>query len=352
MNKVNLVIINMALARTGTTSLHRYMENNKGVSVPTNIKEIKAFLNKTPTFDFYKKKFDFSSAKVLFESSPPYMHLGLDVFENVLSNIETSFGNEVDFNFIFSLRPVLNRAFSHYWHEIGSHYAIFGRRWLVKEKDDPKRFNETFNYSFGDVLNGKSFKNNYLPEYASMIEKTYLKFGQDKVKVIVSSNIESGVSNIFNSKGLDSNNFLKKIRVNQAIFPNYLISGERATLIQVDTSHGPKLVKLPKNSLFISTKHGAELISDGSFDIKKVYNASVAWERKYNTDLVSESIKHFINEQANILDRLPEDIFYGCDKGDVVSNQRFSPETLAIKPSGIPIEHLQEFNLLEDPEKY
>jgi len=115
------LVVNLGLARCGTTATEDYFRTLPGFSTPLGAKKLKFFLSPRNSSE-YLGHFVPSADSILFESSPPYMHGGLDTFRNVIGRISALCDQGFDVHLLVNIRNLLKRAFSHYWHDINGHY--------------------------------------------------------------------------------------------------------------------------------------------------------------------------------------------------------------------------------------
>lgn len=303
--------INIGFARSGTTTLHHYFKNTSA-TVPKYEKEIKAFyedINK----EAYLKNFDKedSSDSIFFESSPQYAHLATPEYKKVIDRIALALGKD-DVNIVINLREPISRAFSNYWHNIGSHHSVFGRFWSVKNTDDAKRFRSCYDFSFYDAISRKKMRDNFFPDYADIIKYAINIFGKNKVHVISINGLDSGVKCLFEKMNIEFNG-KKDIHVNKSFRPRYYISRPGGGVYSIVTTAGDYLVRVPEGGMLILSDKFCEVIRQDRYDLNEIFCASSHWTDSINTTHVRKIMGDYFKRQVQLFKDIPDSCFLnGC----------------------------------------
>ncbi|WP_223669275.1 hypothetical protein [Kangiella shandongensis] len=303
--------INLGFARSGTTTLHRHFTNNDMCCVPEEEKEIKAFMDDSITLDKYLSKFNHDGKRVIFESSPPYCHTGIQGYTKVLQNIKSILG-EQDLILIFNIREPIERAFSHYWYNIGKHHSIFGKRWNVKSYDHERRFKDVFDSSFYDCLKIQKQREGLFPPYHLIIRYAVELLGVDRVKIIHVNELNQAVPEIFKELGVpyDGDPALK---VNQYVQPSYYHS-KNNNIFEVTTINNKYLIKIPSNKLLILSGVGAELLDGEQYDLWKIAGAANHWTRTLDSRLVQKRLIKYYKKLYEGFSKIEDSCFVGDSK--------------------------------------
>lgn len=289
-------LINPGGARCGTTATYLSFKNHPVVNVPSREKEIKAFFDPDANLDKYLDKFS-GGGSIYFESSPPYMGRGLTAFSNVLDKAIEVLGRNI--YFLFNLRSLASRSFSHYWHEINKHHSLYGKYWKVKSSEDPERYRYNYKLGFFDAI--LSEPNKFLPDYMGMILLTGEKVGWENVGVMIQDDIEFGFNMLCDD--------ILKIDVWDGIFVRN--KGVRAPIFynsgDVVFNDSERLGMVPEGKLLRIGHDSVELLSSDAYNINDIYEASQSWTRFVERSTVVEHMKEYLHGQAEKALLVPKD---------------------------------------------
>lgn len=321
------VIVNLGLARCGTTASDKLVRNCAEIASPKNVKELKFFFDKKDTGKYFQN-FDNSSAELFFESSPPYMHNGLDRFETVLHNILNIKDEHTDVVLLFNIRNLIKRAFSHYWHDINGQYAIHGRLWKVRQVDDPRRFSALYQKSFIDEVESADNDAKFLPAVGEMIQSAIAAVGAGNVKIAHTSNLDQSIGAFW--KEVAGLSLGQVPRVPGTRCPAYLYGGEAGKTYTLKVSHGAEDIEIPAQTLLLFARRHAETLSGTDYDLERIFAASQKWSRDVDARDLPARILDYQKQQLDIISALPEECFLAGLKDEVVSDLRVVPEHLSI----------------------
>ncbi|RLJ09991.1 MAG: sulfotransferase [Candidatus Aenigmatarchaeota archaeon] len=164
--------------RGGTTSLYYYLKEHPQIFMPSK-KEIHFFdLHYKKGIEWYKRHFreaKNSKIRAIGEASPSYMY-----FEEVPERI-----HEVipDVKLIFILRNPVDRAYSHYWHEVR-----LGYEWLSFEeaiKVEQERLAK------GDIINRRHYSYLDRGKYIEQIKRFRKYFSKDQMLILITEELRS-----------------------------------------------------------------------------------------------------------------------------------------------------------------
>ena len=161
----------------GTTSLYYYLEEHPQIFMSPK-KEVHYFdLNYHRGIEWYKKHFKNATSKhkAIGEASPSYMY-----FEEVPERI-----HEVlpDVKLIFILRNPVDRAYSHYWHEVK-----LGYEWLSFE--DAIRV-EKERLANEDIINRRHYSYLDRGKYIEQIKRFRKYFSNDQMLILITEELKS-----------------------------------------------------------------------------------------------------------------------------------------------------------------
>lgn len=307
-------IINIGFARSGTTSLHHYFRNST-VAVPKKEKEIKAFFNDvTPEEYIHYFDKDNENNNIFFESSPQYSHVPVADYCRVINRIKKVLGKD-NVHIVINVRDPVPRAFSNYWHNIGSHHSVFGKLWSVRDREDPKRFSMCYDLSFYDAIFNKKIRDNLFPDYAKIINYAISAFGEHAVSVLPIEKLEEGVKELFNKLDLP---FLGKgkIHVNKSFRPTYYMSKRGGAVYSIPTVTGDYLVKVPEGALLLISEKACELLSEKEYDVLKIANAANHWSTSVSSCHVRNILPDYFSNQEEELEKIPDSCFLSGNAND------------------------------------
>lgn len=299
--KENRFVINVGGARCGTTAMHSYFDRHDSVKTPVNVKEIKLFLDNDLNINKYLDAFiNGNETGTFFESSPPYMHSGIERFEQVLKNIKQTLNGKIVI--VFNVRPLVERAFSHYWHDINKHYSIFGKLWNVKDKESLERYKTNYQHSFSYAL--KKSKDKLMPDFAGMINLAIKEFGCESVYVIAQTNLNYGIEKL--SQSLDiSFDERKIVRISSVRAPVFLQSGRHEMSIE----NKKVTVTVPQGNLLRLGYDQCELLNEAMYNLDNIIKAYSNWTGEVAYKEVRSIFSPYLAEQAVKMEGIPPEIF-------------------------------------------
>jgi len=295
------IIVNVGCARSGTTAMEAYYEKSSCIETPFGKKEIQAFSGKEINFKQYLTYFSDKDADVYFESSPPYVHAGIDKFKKVVSNLKR-LKEDADIEVVFNLRSLVKRAFSHYWHDISKHHALFGADWSVRSKNSSDRFKSLYTDNFFEAL-AKDY-NKFLPDIMGMICVAGNQLGWANISVILQKELNDGVQRLSEKIGIRSGlqNVPRTIGCKAPVF----LSGGK---YKVSGHNDEKIIDLESGSIAIIGYDGIEVISDNQFDVNQLIFASRQWSTDVTYSTMSSIFDRYFSEQKRQLKNIPQNVF-------------------------------------------
>jgi hypothetical protein len=179
----------------GTTALYHYLNEHPEICIPKK-KEIHYFdLNYHRGVEWYGKNFiecQNEKAKAIGEASPLYMYL-----EEVPERIKEFLPN---IKLIFILRNPVNRAYSHYWHEVKLGYEHLSFEEAIKE--EKKRL------AIGGIFNNQHFSYKDRGKYIIQLKKFRKYFPYKQMLVLINEelkeNPEYNMKRVFEFLGVDT----------------------------------------------------------------------------------------------------------------------------------------------------
>lgn len=193
MNSVKPNLIIVGAQKSGTTSIHNLL-SRQNFSFTPRIKELHFFDRERITrksLDRYLNKFDTTYA-LKFETTPSYLH-----HPKAAQRIKKYLGSET--KIIIVLRHPVDRAISHYWHEVKLGWESADLKdALIKESVRIKRGKKHWaHYSYCS----RGF-------YTSFIDNYYLHFPSENIKVLSFDDIKKDpgkvLSSVIDFLGVDS----------------------------------------------------------------------------------------------------------------------------------------------------
>ena len=337
------LIINLGLARCGTTALYHYFRSQAEYSTPEDIKELKFFLHPNNPEE-YLKHFKFTDDSILFESSPPYMHKGLDRFRKVIGRISVLRELGFDVYFLINIRNLLERAFSHYWHDISSQYSIFGKYMGMSKLDDPRRFGCLYETGFLDELTNPKSSSKFLPDIGQMLHLLCSVMGADRVKIVLQSNLDKGIDAFQEEVApeLDPPP-IKTPRILETRAPAYLYGGENGETFSAALPDGTEEVNVPAHCCVLFARRHQELLLGTTYDLKCITDAEAKWTKSLTADLIPQSVTDYLVEQRKLLGNLPQEFFLATPRDEVLEEVFAIPPMLSVKttvPDASAVKHL------------
>ena len=344
-NGPRMFFLSTGYARSGTTSLHRHFMRQKSVRTPVSTKEIKYFEKKNPNLKSYIELFENSDSNFFFESSPPYSHKGAARFRESLRRAHLVLGEDVVL--LISIRPLLERAFSHYWHDINSQYSLYGTSWKIRNPSSPDRYNCLYNRSFYDEIleqNSRSIRK-YFPPISKQIEFCLSEFGEDSVKIIGLKFLSKAIDELHDYYDIQRNNIDEPLtRSNGTRMPYYIHSPE-GVCREVETDEGYVLVNVPGNKALLIHSN-PELIGQEQCDLNALVNSQVNWTSELNLELLPDWVSSYVDLQKNFLKQLPECVFMGSSKSETL-NYMDSGSRYSVKKHIPSFDALKQLNLIQ-----
>jgi hypothetical protein len=331
-------IINVGMARSGTTATDAFFRNRQEFAVPQARKELKFFMkHEDPSLADYMSHFN-SGPLRFFEASPPYMHGGMARFESCLKGASALVDQGARVTILFCVRSLLKRAFSHYWHDIGSHHAKFGSVWQINSTDHRDRFQKVFRDSFVQQINRSKAK--LFPDLVGMIVRAIEVLGSENVRVLQMRGLDAGLRDLLEYSGLILREPITTKRITSAAIPQYFFGGRNGRDHEVNTDAGVQQFHVPKNRCLLFARHHSEVLSSEDFNLGRIVDASNSWSRSFDTDLLPDKIFDYLEVQADGVESLPEEVFLaGCAKS-LVNELKEIPERLAVSSRSVQLAEL------------
>lgn len=321
-----MFFINAGLTRSATSKLHTLISNSGVIGVPSEKKELNFFLKKSSGVSpsVYLSNFD-SGFSDFFESSPAYCHVGIERYVEILKSINSTLGDEVCY--VFLLRNLLDRAFSHYWYMISHHHAMYGAVWKIKKKDHPDRYKKIFNDSFYQFIE-KNAPDFLFPEIDKIIAETIDLVGKNNVIVSMSDDVGDVAREIFarvmpKDESFYCSYFFKsqsyvKDKVNVSTVP--LIKMNKLNQ-SVEVNIESKCCELQPGDMLISDARGCDILKAeiwGEDKLEEILLSKDAWTQEMDVKKIPSWVLDRILEIRNGLHEIPESCF--VDKIKVVKN--------------------------------
>lgn len=318
-------ILNVGFARSGTTAAASFMKNHPAISVPAKRKELKYFFQEDVSAEDYVSQFA-KACPVLFEASPPYAHRGTKDFRTYMIRAAQLVGAGHRVIVLFGMRNFIKRAFSHYWHDISSHYAVYGAQWSCRSLDDPARYRSLYYKSFAQQVTETGAADKFLPEAAAMIDTAVEIFGPENVRILHMKALDSSLHEVCSLAGLDPVPETRAFRIKSASAPCFVCKGEQLPP-RLEAILAPRL----KNACLLLSRWHSEMLDGQRYDLEKIVAASRSWTYTLeDTDLPPEVIAH-TQDQAEKVAALPNELFLQSAKEDLVEELRQIPERLEMK---------------------
>jgi hypothetical protein len=344
MKKPKKIVVNLGVARCGTTATATlFSQGLSGFSTPRGVKELKYFLGDHSDPGNYFDHFDFSEDDILFESSPPYMGRGLEKFERVLDQITELRDLGIQVTVLVHVKNLMKRAFSHYWHGISSHHAIYGSAWRVREADDPRRFDSVYTQDFSKVLANPEKK--FMPRLGKMLSLAIERLGEENVCILHTPSMDAGLDDFLNR--LDyAHDGVKTPRIPGARSPLYLLGGQSYSLKNGNSS---KEIEVPEGRCLLFARRYKECLDTSQYDMDRIIGASNKWSRSFEKSslkpAVTKKVKTYLSKQGEQMSRLPEGCFLGGCRDALLEDMVKFPDRMDIKPlepSAVEAEKLLE----------
>lgn len=335
-------VVNVGLARCGTTATEKFFSDHPHVSCPKDVKELKYFFEDSTSLEEYRTHFEDPDGSILFESSPPYCHVGLDRHTGILEKINAISADDHDVTILFCVRNLLSRAFSHYWHDIGVHYSRHGKSWAVRNDDNPNRYAQLYKKSFYRELKDPSGHNKFLPDVAGMITAAIEKFGVDRVKIAHTKQLDAGINDLMNVIDLPTPEPVILPRLPGATSPVYLFGGDEGRDYEFDTADGPQTLTVPAQACILFCRRHSELLTSDKFDVEAIVKASKNWSTEFDTATLPDNVKPYLAEQQSAFNDLPSQCFLGACRDALLADLTKVADKLSIKPMSTPYDQVKE----------
>ncbi|MCF8516916.1 MAG: hypothetical protein K9G72_21530 [Rhodobacteraceae bacterium] len=324
------LIVNLGLARCGTTATEDYFRSLSDFSTPEGVKELKFFLRpRKPTE--YLKHFKYTDASILFESSPPYMHSGMDKFCDVIARIAALRDHGFDVYLLVNIRNLLKRAFSHYWHDINGHHAIFGKYWGVLTPDDPRRFESVYQTGFTDELLDPDSQSKFLPEIGQMLHHAISVMGSDRVRLALTTKLDEDIDSFLNEVAPDLGLAPTKTRrIPGTKAPAYLYGGERGASFPAALLEGTEEVHIPAHFCVLVARRHLELLSATTYDLRRITAAEATWTKTLKADAIPQRVLDYLAGQRTLLSALPSECFLSCQPDQALDEIFAIPQVLSV----------------------
>jgi hypothetical protein len=324
------LILNLGLARCGTTATAALFSQMPGMSTPEGIKELKFFLAAADP-QSYRGLFTNPQGPVLFESSPPYMGGGTERFAQVMARAQAMTGQGFEVTVLIVMRNLINRAFSHYWHDIAVHYAAYGRYWSVKTAEDPRRFTRLYETDFLAELSQPKADAKFQPKVAQMLDMAIATFGAERVRIGHTAGLDTALADLFSQLGLTHRFALTPTpRLRGSRAPLFLEAGSSGSEVTITTRNGPREVTIPAGHGLLLRDHSVELLSDLHHDIARIAAASRRWTRRLETHELPQRVLEYLHRQKRSIARLPKQCFLAGQRQAILQDIAALPARLEI----------------------
>lgn len=315
-------ILNVGFARSGTTAAATFMRNHPAISVPAKRKELKYFLKEDVSAEDYVAQFKMARP-VLFEASPPYTHRGVDDFRTYMTRAAQMVDAGHRVIVLFGMRNFVKRAFSHYWHDISSHYAIYGARWSCRSLDDPARYRSLYRKSFAQQVTEDGAIDKFLPQSFAMINIALDIFGPDNVRIYHMKHLDASLHEICDLAGLDPVSGTRTFKIKSAAAPRYLRWEDKIPAkLTAALDH-----RLANGCLLLSRWH-SEILDGQRYDLDHIVEASHSWTYTLEgAELPAKVVAH-TRDQTEKIATLPDRLFLQAAKSGLVQELQQIPEHL------------------------
>jgi hypothetical protein len=329
----NRIVINAGLARCGTTATETFFRSMPGFATPQGVKELKFFL-KHDSPDDYLRHFTSAPGDILFESSPPYMQNGLETFETVLARLAKFRAAGFDMHLLVHARNLVKRAFSHYWHDINSHYAIYGKLWKVNDTADPRRFKSLYRKSFEAELANPERDDKFLPDLGQMLHRACDVLGADKVRLVHTQTLDAGLTAFLRElTGQPDYDPVVTPRVTGAAAPLYLYGGAiGASIPLTDPTGAAFTADIPGGVSLLFARRHQELLHWKDYDLEQIRMAGESWTRSLQTSVLDARVQTYLDDQKARLQGLPDVCFVADQKDAMIQELVTMPAALQIRP--------------------
>ena len=323
-------IVNVGLARCGTTAAAKFMTDHPAFETPAEKKELKYFFDDPVSVEDYVARFTGPGPR-FFEASPPYARLG-EKFPECLARIATlrEAGHRVVI--LFCLRNLVKRAFSLYWHDIGSHHARYGASWNCRRDGDPKRFATLYTRSFAQEMKAPAMRDKFLPDVGTLIAQAVEVFGQDAVRIAYMKRLDPSLAELMEMVGLPPAPPVESKRIASSAAPLYLSGGETGATREVLTSEGAREVTVPAGTCLLISRRHAEVLRADRFDIAAIAAAADSWSYRVTRDALPGRLVSYAKRQTSVLKALPPEMVLAGAKKEMMADLRPMPDTLDIAP--------------------
>ncbi|NEX47744.1 hypothetical protein [Pseudotabrizicola algicola] len=324
------LILNMGLARCGTTATAALFSAVPGMSTPEGIKELKFFMSDAEP-QSYTARFTDPAGPLLFESSPPYTGGGTERYEQVLTRVMALRDLGFDVTLVFMVRNLLARAFSHYWHDISSQYAPFGRYWSVQTPTDPRRFRHLYTSTFLDELQRPKSADKFLPKVAQMIGTAIAMFGVDRVHIGHTNQLDAALQDLMQRACPGFPAPLPPAPRLRGSRAPLIVTGNPATgHVTVATRKGPMDVPLAADEALLVRDKGVERLSAEHYDIPRLADAFSRWTRSFDCTETPPRVADYLQRQSRAMSRLPVECFLAGQRASILKDLTTLPERLEI----------------------
>lgn len=323
-------IVNVGLARCGTTAASKFMSDHPAFATPTTRKELKYFFTEPVSVKDYVAQFSGPGPR-FFEASPPYARLG-DNFPDCLGRIARlrDAGHRVVI--LFCLRNLIKRAFSLYWHDIGSHHARYGATWNFRQDDDPNRFTKLYTRGFTEQMKAPETREKFMPDVTMLIAEAAKVFGQDAVRIAYMKRLDQSLQELMEMVGIAVDAPVKSKRIAPSSAPLYLNGGLNGHMMDIETKTGPRRVTVPGGTCLLFSRRHAEVLRADRFDIEAITAAAKTWSYDVSRDALPGKLVSYAKRQAAALSKVPSEMVLAGAKKEMMADLRTTPEVLGIEP--------------------
>jgi hypothetical protein len=255
----------------------------------------------------------------------------------LIGRIKSALGCDVII--LFCIRNLVSRAFSHYWHDIESHYSKFGRLWSVREGNDGRRLADLYQKPFPQALRGDPDK--FLPSVGQMVFAAVEAFGRDNVRIAYTSQLSACVSDLMDQVGIRAGECIEVPKLTGMRAPLYLELDDpqiRSLLVKFGNDKG---IYIKDGACLLIRKRDAELLDGHRFNFQLLKASSERWTYTFETSNLKKVVTHYLSEQFSCFESMNDEIFLNNSKSDVLQDLMNTPEILSVSRVMVDLDHVE-----------